>query len=84
MRADRDANSESALQSLRTGVHVARKQGATALELRGAVSLARAGVEFGRPAEGVTALGELRAAPSSEFDTAQLREANGLLSSVPA
>ncbi len=82
LRADRDANAESALQSLRTAGDVARKQGATALELRAAVSRARAGVAVGRPAEGVTALRELCATLPPEFDATNLREAKELLSSA--
>ena len=84
LRADRGANAESALLSLRTGVEVARTQGATALELRAAVSLARAGIELGRPVEGIAVLRELCAALPPEFDAPNLTEANALLASIQA
>ena len=83
LRAD-IANGDAAMDSLRTAVDIARRQGATLLELRATMSLARAAIEVGRPAEGVTALRELCAGLPPEFDAANLREANDLLSSVPA
>jgi predicted ATPase len=84
LRADHGANEDAAMQSLRMAVDVARKQSATTLELRAAVSLARAAISIGRPAEGVTSLRELCATLPPEFDAANLREANDLLTSVRA
>jgi len=52
------------------------------LELKAAMSLARAAVAIGRPAEGLTSLRELCATLPPEFDAANLREANDLLSSA--
>jgi predicted ATPase len=84
LRADHGANEDAAMQSLRTAVDVARKQTATLLELRAAVSFARASIAVGRPAESVTALRALCARLPPDFDAANLREASDLLSSVRA
>ena len=46
-------------RSLRTAVDVARAQRATVLEVRAAISLARAAIAHHRPSEGVNALSEL-------------------------
>lgn len=84
LRAGCGAHVDAAIESLRTAVHIARKQTATLLELRAAVSLARAGIELGRPAEGIASLRELCAALPPEFDAPNLEEANGLLTRVRA
>lgn len=84
LRVDRGANEDAAMRSLRTAVEVAREQTATMLELRAAVSLARAGIELGRPAEGIGALRTLCATLPPEFDAPSLKEANALLAGVPA
>ena len=73
-----------AMGSLRTAVDVARQQGATLLELRAAVSLARASIAIGRPAEGFGLLRNLCATLPSEFDAASLTKANDLLLTAPA
>jgi class 3 adenylate cyclase/predicted ATPase len=76
------ANEDEAMHSLRTAIDVARKQGATLLEMRAVVSLSRATIAIGRPAEGLASLRELCATLPPEFDTANLTEASDLLSSV--
>ena len=76
------SNEVEAMRSLQNAVDIARRQGATLLELKAAMSLARAAVAIGRPAEGLTSLRELCATLPPEFDAANLREANDLLSSA--
>ena len=78
------SNANAAMDSLRTGVDIARRQGATLLELSGTVSLARAAIEAGRPAEGLIPLREFCAALPAEFDPSKAREANELLAGMPA
>jgi class 3 adenylate cyclase/predicted ATPase len=76
------ANKDEAMRSLHTAVAVAREQRATVLELRAAMSLTRAAIEIGCPAEGLASLRELCATLPPEFDPAILREAKELLLSV--
>jgi len=83
LRAD-ISNANAAMDSLRTGVDIARRQGATLLELSGTVSLARAAIEAGRPAEGLIPLREFCASLPAEFDPSKLREANELLAGMAA
>ncbi len=73
------ANEGEAMQSLRTAVDIARQQQATLLELRAAVSLARAAIAIGRPAEGLDPLRAFCAALPAEFDATNLTEAMELL-----
>jgi class 3 adenylate cyclase/predicted ATPase len=81
LRAD-DAAKEEAMHSLRTAVEIARQQSASLLELRAAMSLARAAIRLGRPAEGVDPLRALYAELPPAFDAASLAEAREVLSSV--
>ena len=74
------ANEVEAMRSLRTAVDIARGQHATTLELRAAVSLAPGAIAIGRPAEGLTSLREYCARLPPEFDAANLKEANDLIS----
>ncbi len=74
-------NGGEAMHSLRTAIAVAKQQGAALLELRAAVSLARAGVAIGRPDEGLDTLRAFCAAPPPEFDASNLVEARELLES---
>ena len=69
-------------RSLRTAVDVARAQRATVLEVRAAISLARAAIAQHRPSEGVNALSELCASLPSTFDAPELRQASELLSTT--
>jgi len=84
LRAGHGANVDAAMESLRTAVRIARKQTATLLELRAAVSLARAGIEAGRPVEGIAELRGLCAMLPPGFDAPTLREANDLLGGMRA
>ena len=84
LRVDRGANEDAAMRSLRTAVEVAREQTATVLELRAAVSLARAAIAIGDPTEDLASLRELCATLPPEFDAANLREANDLLAGIRA
>ena len=84
LRTVQGANADAAMASLRIAVDVARQQGATMLELRAALSFARAAIAIGRPVQGLTMLRELCATLPPEFDAASLGEANDLLSSMPA
>jgi predicted ATPase len=60
---------------------VAKQQGAALLELRAAVSLARAAIAIGQPNDGLGALRALCSALPPAFDTANLVEARELLRS---
>ena len=80
LRAGR-SNADEAMRSLRMAVDIAKQQRATLLELRAAVSLARAAIASGRAAEEIKALRELCATLPAAFDAASLGEARALLSS---
>jgi predicted ATPase len=73
------ANKDEAMHSLRTAAEVAKQQHATVLELRATVSLARAAIALGRPAEGIDSLRTLCAELAPEFDAAELSEAREVL-----
>ena len=72
---------DEAMRSLRMAVDIARQQGATLLELKAAMSLARGAVAIGRPAEGIVPLREVCASLPPEFDAPLRNEARQLLSS---
>ena len=78
LRAD-GADKSEAMHSLRVAVEVAREQQAAVLELRAAVSLARATIAMGRPAEGLDPLRSLCARLPAEFDVTELADARELL-----
>jgi predicted ATPase len=85
LRAGESPNEEAAIQSLRMAVNVAREQGATLLELRATVSLARAELAIGRAAECLNSLRELCTTLPPEFDAAaDVADANDLLAAVRA
>ena len=73
-------NADEAIGALRTAVEIARTQSATLLELRAAMSLARAAIAQRRPGEDIHALRQLCASLPSLFDAQDLREASELLS----
>jgi len=70
---------DEAMHSLRTAVAVARQQGATVLELRAAVSLARAAMAADGRATDVEPLREVCAELPAEFDAPDREEARELL-----
>jgi len=76
------AEKEQTIDALRTGVTVAKRQGMPVLELRAAASLARAGIELGRPEEGVDALRELCSGLPRGFEAPELSEAREILASA--
>jgi predicted ATPase len=79
-RVSQDGAAE-AMNAHQMALEVAHKQGATLLELRAAVSLARAGIAAGRTAEGVTQLREVWARLPREFVSDSLPDAQLLLES---
>ena len=81
LQLDGGSHQDEAMRSLRTAVDVARQQGATLLEMKAAMSLARAAAAIGRPAEGIAPLRALCAALPAGFDAPDLAEAKQLLSS---
>ncbi len=64
------------LQQART---VANRQGALSLELRAAVSLARAWLQHGKSAEAMDLLSDIYGRFTEDFTTPDLREAKALL-----
>ncbi len=78
MRTVADRPSE-AMDALRTAHDVAARQGATLLQLRAAVSLARGAAAMRRPAEGLLPLRDLCAALPPEFNSDSLADARQLL-----
>ena len=71
---------DEAMHSLRSAVAVARQQGATLLELRAALSLARAATAADGRAMDLEPLRDVCAGLPAEFDAAHLEEARALLS----
>jgi class 3 adenylate cyclase/tetratricopeptide (TPR) repeat protein len=74
------AQADEAMQSLRTAVDIARRQGATVLEVRAATSFAQAAAATGTPAGGLDPLRDLLARLPPEFEASGLAEARRLLS----
>jgi predicted ATPase len=74
-----NGSADEAMRSLHTAVDIARAQQATVLEVRAAISLARAEIAQRRPGDGVDFFRELCPSPPSAFDAPELREARKLL-----
>jgi class 3 adenylate cyclase/tetratricopeptide (TPR) repeat protein len=72
-------NAAEAERCLRTAIEVARRQGARLFELRATVSLARLLRDSGRHYEASTMLAEIYNWFTEGFDTADLKDAKGLL-----
>jgi predicted ATPase len=70
---------EVAQAALQKALHIARRQQARSYELRAATSLARLWGEQGRRAEAHELLAPVYGWFTEGFDTADLKEANGLL-----
>ena len=70
---------DEAMHSLRAAVSVSRQQGATLLELRAALSLARAATAIDGRATDLEPLREVCAGLPAEFDAADLEEARALV-----
>ena len=68
--------------SFRTALAIAREQGTRGYELRAAVSLARLCRDHGRHAEARDLLAPVYGWFTEGFDTADLKEANGLLNEL--
>jgi predicted ATPase len=81
LQLDNGSHADEAIGSLRVAVEIARRQGPTLLELKAAMSLARAAAAIGRPAEGIVPLRDICAALPSNFDAPLRIEARQLLSS---
>jgi len=73
------SHEDEAMRSLQTALDVAKQQGATLLELRAAMSLAKAAAAQGRAAEGLEPLRTVCAELPAEFDLPDLDEARRLL-----
>jgi class 3 adenylate cyclase/predicted ATPase len=72
-------NADEGMRSLQTALDVAKQQGATLLELRAALSLAKAAAAQGRAAEGQQSLRAVCAELPAEFDAPDLEEARQFL-----
>ena len=73
------SHEDEAMRSLQTALDVAKQQGATLLELRAAMSLAKAAAAQGRAAGGLEPLRAVCAELPAEFDLPDLDEARRLL-----
>jgi adenylate cyclase len=82
--AERTAGLASAERSIRESLFLARRQGASMLELRSLLSLYRVRAETGTPAEDAEELAKLYATFTEGFDTADLREARAVMDVLKA